>query len=245
MDYMQIIWAAVLILTVIIISFILIKSKHGKASAVFTDDFDKIDEMNGYEFEALCAELFIRNGHPIIEKTVKSGDYGADIIIEYYGETIAVQCKRQSTPVGVKAVQEAKTAESHYNTARSAVITNNTFTRNAITLADENKVILWDREALAEFITEVKQNDLSITSFICFLPFSDNPKEPIKIIADGITILLEREPKYINLSEGVHILKAVSGKKKTTIKITAVSDQKHFYAVGFIKKTLVCKEILF
>jgi len=57
-----------------------------------------------------------------------------------------VQAKRQTRPVGVAAVQQAAAARPHYDADSAMVVTNTTFTAQAITLAASAGVVLWDRE---------------------------------------------------------------------------------------------------
>ena len=66
-----------------------------------------MDLLEGHDFEVYCAELLKRRGFQEVEITKGSGDYGVDILAEKEGVTYAIQCKRYTAPVGVKAVQEA------------------------------------------------------------------------------------------------------------------------------------------
>lgn len=116
---------------------------------------EQIDKMTGREFEEFVAAVMEGCGYEIEEITVASGDYGADIIAWADDEKIAVQCKRYSKPVGVKAVQEVISAMKHYDCERAVVITNSTFTKQAYTLAEDNEVVtLWDREDLIKMRDE-------------------------------------------------------------------------------------------
>ena len=63
-----------------------------------------IDFMEGHDFEYYCAELLRRQGFLEVEVTRGSGDYGIDILAEKDGVTYAIQCKRYTAPVGVKAI---------------------------------------------------------------------------------------------------------------------------------------------
>lgn len=110
---------------------------------------DEVDKMSGIEFEEYAAAVLKGCGYEIEEITAQSGDYGADIIIYGDEERIAVQCKRYSRPVGVKAVQEVISAMKHYDCDKAIVITNSTYTNQAYTLAEDNEVVsLWNREDL-------------------------------------------------------------------------------------------------
>ena len=67
----------------------------------------ELDEMDGLDFEYYCADLLAENGFVDVQVTRSSGDYGIDILAEKEGVTYAIQCKRYTGLVGVKAVQEA------------------------------------------------------------------------------------------------------------------------------------------
>jgi hypothetical protein len=79
-----------------------------------------------------------------LETTEIKGDYGADLIGEYKNEKYVIQIKKYSQPVNLKAVQEVYSAKEHYNATRCMVVTNNTFTDSAITLAKSTNCILVD-----------------------------------------------------------------------------------------------------
>ena len=102
--------------------------------------------MTGEQFERYVMERLAAFGFRYISGTSKSGDYGADIIC-YDGWfcKVVIQCKCYDSPVGVKAVQEVNAARQHYRASRAIVITNNTFTKPAITLAQECGVELWEK----------------------------------------------------------------------------------------------------
>lgn len=59
-----------------------------------------------------------------------------------------IQAKRYQGSVGVHAVQEVLGGKAHHGAARALVITNSTFTPNALTLAAQSGVELWDRTQL-------------------------------------------------------------------------------------------------
>lgn len=106
---------------------------------------DEIDLMEGREFEYYCAELLRRCGFQEVEVTRGSGDYGIDILAEKDGVTYAIQCKRYTAPVGVKAVQEAYAGRDYYDRMVGAVLTNQYFTQPAVEAAKKLKILLWDR----------------------------------------------------------------------------------------------------
>ena len=113
-----------------------------------------LDEMDGHEFEYFCAELLQENGFYEVEVTKGSGDYGIDILAEKDGVTYAIQCKRYSDPVGVKAIQEAYAGRDYYDRMVGAVLTNQYFTTPAVEAAKKLKILLWDRGYLESMMEE-------------------------------------------------------------------------------------------
>lgn len=112
-----------------------------------TITMNKIDNMDGKEFELFLEALFSTFGYKV-HRTQSTGDYGADLIIENSKTRIAVQAKRYSNSVGVSAVQEVVAAKSYYSCDEAMVVTNNYFTPAAKKLANANNILLLDREWL-------------------------------------------------------------------------------------------------
>ncbi|MBD5462346.1 MAG: restriction endonuclease [Lachnospiraceae bacterium] len=105
---------------------------------------DIFEDMEGHEFEYFCADLLKQKGFVDVEVTKGSGDYGVDILAEKDGITYAIQCKRYTTPVGIKAVQEAYAGRDYYDRMVGAVMTNQYFTSPAVDAAKKLKILLWD-----------------------------------------------------------------------------------------------------
>ena len=103
----------------------------------------------GAEFENLMINSLRRAGM-IVHDTPASNDYGADMIIEYNGNRIAGQCKYYNKPVGVKAVQEVMGAIAYYGCNAGLVVTNQTYTQQAINLANANNILLFDENTLSD-----------------------------------------------------------------------------------------------
>ena len=104
--------------------------------------------MEGFDFEYYCADLLELNGFYDVNVTQSSGDYGIDILAEKDGVTYAIQCKRYSGPVGIKAVQEAYSGRDYYDRMVGCVLTNQYFTKAAVDAAKKLKILLWDRDYL-------------------------------------------------------------------------------------------------
>ncbi len=113
---------------------------------------DELDNMEGHDFEYAVADLLRYNGWRDVEVTQGSGDYGIDILARRGSTRYAIQCKRYSKAVGVKAVQEAGLGVDYYHCDAAAVITNNYFTKQAETIAKVTGVRLWGRNFLESLI---------------------------------------------------------------------------------------------
>ena len=114
----------------------------------------QLDEMEGHDFEYYCAELLKRRGFVDVVVTKGSGDYGIDVLAEKDGVTYGIQCKAYTSPVGVKAVQEAYAGKEYYDRMVGAVLTNQYFTRPAVEASKKLKILLWDRGYLDSMIEE-------------------------------------------------------------------------------------------
>lgn len=114
--------------------------------------------IDGYEFEKLAKDLLKCDGFSDVEVTSLSGDYGADVIAYKDDIKYAIQCKKYSQLVGVKAVQEVIASKNIYNCHVAVVLTNNYFTPQARKLATLNNVLLWDRNKLEELIKKSYSN---------------------------------------------------------------------------------------
>ena len=93
--------------------------------------------MDGYQFEEQCAIILKRKHFSKIEVTKSSGDQGVDIIAYKHRKKYGIQCKYYTYPVGNKAVQEAYAGANFYDCDKVIVMTNTTFTRSAIELAEK------------------------------------------------------------------------------------------------------------
>ncbi|MBO4267394.1 MAG: restriction endonuclease [Lachnospiraceae bacterium] len=118
-------------------------------------DDQLFDDMEGSDFENYCAELLTAKGFENVETTPPSHDYGVDIIADRDGITYAIQCKCYSDAVGVRAVQEAYAGKDYYDCMVAAVMTNQSFTKNAIGFAEKLNVILWDGDYVMRLIHDV------------------------------------------------------------------------------------------
>ena len=107
-----------------------------------------VDTMTGREFELFTERLLEANGFTDIEVTQASNDLGVDVLAEKDFVKYAIQCKRYSGSVGIEAVQQIIAAKSINNCHVAVVLTTSTFSKSAVTLAEANGVLLWDRERL-------------------------------------------------------------------------------------------------
>ncbi len=127
--------------------------RHGSMSITM----EMVDAMDPYNFELLLGMIYETQGFRVIE-TPKSGDQGADVLIEKAGERTVIQAKLYSDSVGNKAVQEVIAARSHFRCHAAKVVTNNYFTPSAQQLAESSDVQLIGRKELSQMIEEFNRN---------------------------------------------------------------------------------------
>jgi hypothetical protein len=91
--------------------------------------------MSGMEFEDHVARIARSSGVPVI-MTAVTGDWGVDLVVGHRPDRVAVQCKRQSRPVGAGAVQEVVAGAPMHGCTKTMVVTNHEFTSAAVQLAE-------------------------------------------------------------------------------------------------------------
>ncbi len=133
--------------------------------------------MSGVEFENYIAGM-VRSLGLRVTTTSVTGDYGVDLIIS--GQ-FAVQCKRQSRPVGTAAVQQVVAgAAMHGCSGTKFVISNQNFTPAAAKLAAASSCGLYGRDNFDQFM-EVMREVAKVGS--------DEPNRPhvrVERVRDGI-----------------------------------------------------------
>ena len=99
------------------------------------------DVMSGTEFEDHVARIARTTRAPVM-MTPATGDFGVDLIVGRRPNRLAVQCKRQSRPVGAGAVQEVVAGAAVHDCAHTMVVTNHGFTPAARKLAELHGCVL-------------------------------------------------------------------------------------------------------
>ncbi|MBW2986725.1 restriction endonuclease, partial [Candidatus Woesearchaeota archaeon] len=110
------------------------------------------EQMGGFEFQDFLKELFKKMGYNT-QPTKKTGDQGADLIIERFGQTWIVQAKNYNESiVDNSAIQEAVGAIKYYKADNAIVVTTSTFTKSAKELANANDVKLINGHGLDDLV---------------------------------------------------------------------------------------------
>ena len=123
----------------------LVSEHMGIVGSSFSDA--DVSSLDGVEYEAFCGEILEQEGWQV-QRTPATGDHGVDLIAEKTGRRIAIQCKKYSTPVGNKAVQEAYSGMKFFDAEEAVVVTNSTFTQAAQVLANKLSVALKHHDEL-------------------------------------------------------------------------------------------------
>jgi len=126
-------------------------------------NLSSLDDLNGLEFEAAIAGLYEHKGYEV-QITKASGDFGVDVIAKKGSEVLAIQAKRYSGKVGIKAVQEVSAGAFYYKATKAIVITNSFYTEQAKELAKKTDITLINKKRLAN-MWESYQPSVGIPTF--------------------------------------------------------------------------------
>jgi restriction system protein len=128
---------------------------RGALAGLGTAD-DATAEMSGTEFEDHVARIARTAGRPVIMTSI-TGDWGVDIIVGRRPNRLAIQCKRQSRPVGTSAVQEVVAGAPMQDCTRTMVVTNHEFTPAARKLAELHGCELVGRAELPQLRSTIRR----------------------------------------------------------------------------------------
>lgn len=149
-----------------------------------------IDKRDGIQFEKYLGYLFKVQGYKVAV-TKASGDYGADLVIQKAYRRIVVQAKRYSKNVGIKAVQEAQAAISHYSASEAWVVTNSDYTSAAYDLAKSNNVRLINRDELVEMILNLNPKEVPTAKAV----IASTPKDQLSCPKCASKLVLRKGSK--------------------------------------------------
>lgn len=116
-----------------------------------------IEQLSPIAFEHYCADILNANGWQA-RVTQASGDQGIDIIASFNGIEAVFQCKKYSSPVGNKAVQEVIAGKQFSRASVAAVVSSAAFTPSAKQLADTTGVYLLHYSELGGFTEKISKS---------------------------------------------------------------------------------------
>lgn len=152
---------ATVVLGLIVLAVLLARRLLGgprtlKAKAL-AQRLEVVRAMTGAQFEIFVADLFRAMGY---NATVLggSGDQGVDVIVNYQGERVAVQCKNYGKAVGNKPIQEVYAGSRFHGCSDAWVIAPAGFTKGAVELARRVGVALYDANAIRTWIRRIDEN---------------------------------------------------------------------------------------
>jgi restriction system protein len=122
-----------------------------------------IDAMPGRTFEQYLQTMFQRLGYRV-ELTQFAADRGGDLVLSKQGTRTVVQAKRWKKRVGAPVLGEVLRARAHYNCTEAMVVTNSSFTPQAIAEARKLGITLWDRKDLASRLASTHARDTAPSS---------------------------------------------------------------------------------
>jgi restriction system protein len=117
---------------------------------------DEAAAMSGIEFEDHIARIARSSGLPVI-MTAVTGDWGVDLIVGNRPNRLAIQCKRQSRPVGAAAIQQVVAGAPMQDCSKTMVVTNHEFTIAARKLAELHGCELVGRSELPRLRSTIRR----------------------------------------------------------------------------------------
>ncbi len=132
---------------------------HKWANLSVDEILNQLLEIPPKEFENLVSRLMHYLGYPNVKVTKASHDGGLDVvstrIIETGIERIAAQCKRYSSPIGVKIAREFIGAiQSDKSIVKGYLVTTSTFTPDCITYCIQNGIEMIPGIKMAEYVKQ-------------------------------------------------------------------------------------------
>lgn len=112
--------------------------------------------MSGTEFEDHVARIARTTRAPVMMTPV-TGDFGVDLIVGRRPNRLAVQCKRQSRPVGAGAVQEVVAGAAVHDCTHTMVVTNHDFTPAARKLAELHGCVLVGGDEMTRLASTIRR----------------------------------------------------------------------------------------
>ena len=204
--------------------------------------------VDGFEFEVWCAEQIQRQGWQI-EATPKSGDQGVDIVVRRDGLTVAVQCKRYTSPVGNAAVQEVHAGRTYIGAKGAIVVGTGGFTKAARNIAAISKVELLDAMDIARFseVFGLKSHAAKPGDHSMFAADSYGQCEIIKSIYFGMKSTLTESLNEIIKPDTLEIFKssfdATSGKGSAMLTGLQVAQLLAYSSIIYTGKIKLTREI--
>lgn len=120
---------------------------------------DDVDRLDGDGFETFCCLLWGKRGFQATVTPKKGGDGGIDVVALKGRDGELIQCKSsKSADLGWDAIKEVTAGAARYQARfrgtrfRKVAVTNQSFTRSAVTQAEANQVDLITRSRVEEFL---------------------------------------------------------------------------------------------
>jgi restriction system protein len=124
-------------------------------------DLESLRALSWQQFEWLVGEAYRRQGYEVEESMAGGADGGIDLILRKNGQKVLVQCKRWKTQsVGAPIIREQFGLLTHHEASKVIVVTSGSFTREAISFAENKPIELVDGAALLTLVQSVQNGPI-------------------------------------------------------------------------------------
>ena len=121
-----------------------------------TEIIKHLREVDWFQFEKIIEIVYRKLGCQVTRRGGANPDGGIDLMVEWEGEQIAIQCKQWKTSnVRIRGMREFLGALTHAGIQRGIYITLHGYTSEARQLADQHNIEILDEAGLAKLLEHV------------------------------------------------------------------------------------------
>ena len=174
-----------------------------------------LDEMSGFDFEELVADILKRLGYGHVEKILFTQDGGRDILIHSPKGLIVVECKHQpKTSIGRPIVQKLHSAVITSKAVKGMLVTTGHFTKEALEYAENltshiHQIDMIDRPILIDMASRANVTMVSgrqkLSVWTYSLPSRDETAKAISSYVASLSSSYPRHPSELlnNLNRAI------------------------------------------
>lgn len=153
---------AACVISIFISIFQIIRRKKQKIKfekSIMNSDLEQVYDLTSDEFEQWVVRLLELDGYKARVTTINR-EHGVNIIATKNYITVVINVNRSAEPLGLPSVKQIIAGKEHYRTVQGWIIsTTPTFTTEAIKLAENKRIKLFNYNDLSEYLHKIQNNN--------------------------------------------------------------------------------------